>query len=309
MALPLDRVIHVNVNCSDLRRSLAFYQDFVGVKSESHTDPEPQDGTGFGMPGAVQWDANILHDERGYEGPGIDLLEWKIPTPTGLPYAEPNHLGFYRLCLLVPDIDAVYSQAQERGVPCLSAPQEVLLDRDAGISVRALFCHDPDGSLVEFVEHESARVPRLAHVNVNCSDLSLSTEWYERVMGLEVRGASKPGPVSGEAFGLAGEVEWDARFLFIPGREDMAIDLLEWKRPTPIGRPYEEANHLGIYRMAFGVGDIQACHDELRAQGVECPPPVFLDMGPEIPVDGVWASFFFDPDGTCLELIETPTLG
>ena len=61
--------------------------------------------------------------------------------------------------------------------------------------------------------------------------------------------------------------------------------------------------------MAFGVGDIRACHDELRAQGVECPPPVFLDMGPEIPVDGVWAAFFFDPDGTCLELIETPTLG
>jgi hypothetical protein len=31
-------------------------------------------------------------------------------------------------------------------------------------------------------------------------------------------------------------------------------------------------------------------------------------MGPEIPVDGVWAVFFEDPDGTCLELIETPKL-
>ena len=60
--------------------------------------------------------------------------------------------------------------------------------------------------------------------------------------------------------------------------------------------------------MAFMVKDIHACHDELLRQGVGCPAPVFLDMGPEIPLDGVWALFFPDPDGTCLELIETPSL-
>jgi hypothetical protein len=31
-------------------------------------------------------------------------------------------------------------------------------------------------------------------------------------------------------------------------------------------------------------------------------------MGPEIPVDGVWALFFPEPDGACLELIETPKI-
>jgi hypothetical protein len=29
-------------------------------------------------------------------------------------------------------------------------------------------------------------------------------------------------------------------------------------------------------------------------------------MGPEIPIDGLWALFFRDPDGSCLELIESP---
>jgi hypothetical protein len=81
-----------------------------------------------------------------------------------------------------------------------------------------------------------------------------------------------------------------------------------WKRPAPIGRPYDSANHLGLYRMAFLVEDMQASYDEIRRQGVECPPPVYLDMGPEIPIDGLWALFFPDPDGTCLELIETPKL-
>ena len=44
----------------------------------------------------------------------------------------------------------------------------------------------------------------------------------------------------------------------------------------------------------------------LLRQGVEAPEPTFLEMGPEIPVDGVWAVFFRDPDGTCLEFIQTP---
>ena len=52
--------------------------------------------------------------------------------------------------------------------------------------------------------------------------------------------------------------------------------------------------------------DAAASCEELRRLGVPCSDPVFLDMGPDIPVDGVWAVFFPDPDGTCLELIEAP---
>jgi hypothetical protein len=31
-------------------------------------------------------------------------------------------------------------------------------------------------------------------------------------------------------------------------------------------------------------------------------------MGPEIPIEGLYAVFFRDPDGTCLELIERPRI-
>ena len=31
-------------------------------------------------------------------------------------------------------------------------------------------------------------------------------------------------------------------------------------------------------------------------------------MGPEVPVDGVYANFFPDPDGSCLELIGLPSV-
>ncbi|MCP5040146.1 MAG: hypothetical protein GY944_03885 [bacterium] len=308
MSIDIQSVMHVNVNCSDLERSLLFYRDIVGLAPESHTNPVPQEGAGFGMSGQVQWDAHILHDARGFAGPGIDLLEWKRPVPCGAPPLEANHLGFFRIGILVPDIDAVYARAVAAGVPCVSAPLSVEVDPASDLVVRLFLCRDPDGAAVEFVEEKGVAQPQLACVNVNCGDLERSREWYERVLGLEVRGGSNPGPVSGEAFGFDATVAWRAHWLWPKGQDAFAIDLLEWETPAPVGKPAARANQVGLYRMAFMVADIRASYAELQKQGVDCGPPVFLDMGPEIPIDGVWALFFPDPDGTCMELIQTPTL-
>jgi len=305
--MPLDilNVAHCNVNCSNLERSIGFYRDFVGLAPTAHTLPEPQDGSGFGLTGDVQWDAWMMSDGRGHMGTVVDLLEWKQPRPIGAPYPEPNHLGMFRVCFSVPDIEQVHRRALARGIPCLSPPVDVPIRSEHAPSVRALFTRDPDGTLVEFIEQPGASGVQFVHVNVNCSDLAASRAWYERVLGLEVRGTSAPGPISGEAFGFEGECEYEAAFLFARNG-GFAIDLLEWKRPRPIGKPYAEAHHLGIYRMAFLVEDAAASCSALRADGVACSEPVFLEMGPDIPVDGVWAVFFPDPDGTCLELIEAP---
>jgi glyoxylase I family protein len=305
MALPLLSVVHVNANCSDLAASLRFYRDLVGLTPLSHTSPGPQDGTGFGLPGKVRWDAWLLHDARGLAGPAVDLLEWKEPLPTGRPAAEANHLGMFRLCLTAPDAAAMHARLVAAGVPCLAPPVVVPIDPAAGLSVRFFCSRDPDGTAVEFIEAPGP--VRLMHVNVNCSDLARSAEWYRRVLGLAPIGRSAPGPVDGTGFALPGMVEWSAEFLVIPGEENpFVIDLLEWRRPRPVGRPPAAANHLGLFRLAFLVEDARACHAELVREGVETSPPVWLEMGPEIPIDGLWAVFFRDPDGTCLELIERP---
>ena len=92
LAISIQSVMHVNVNCSDLERSLRFYSEILGLKAESHTKPLPQSGEGFGFEGLVQWDAHILHDARGFAGPGVDLLQWHQPEPLGRPYEAANHL-------------------------------------------------------------------------------------------------------------------------------------------------------------------------------------------------------------------------
>ena len=61
----IERVFHVNVNCSNLDRSIAFYRDIVGLAAGAHTAPvEDQPGAGFGLD-RVQWDAYMMSDARG----------------------------------------------------------------------------------------------------------------------------------------------------------------------------------------------------------------------------------------------------
>jgi catechol 2,3-dioxygenase-like lactoylglutathione lyase family enzyme len=308
VSIVIQSVMHVNVNCSNLQTSLEFYQEVVGLVPESHTHPVPQEGKGFGMPGQVQWDAHILHDARGYGGPGIDLLEWKQPAPVGRPSDAPNHLGFHRIGICVPDLEEVIGRARARNAMPRSAPGALFVDHECGRSSRSFWCRDPDGASVEFVESPGSSGVSLAQVSLSCRDVARSVEWYERVMGMEARGGRLPGPDAPRALGLPEDLGWDARLLTLPGRDGFAIDLVQWQRPEPVGAPPAQANHLGLYRMAFMVEDIREAHAELLAQGVACPEPVFLDMGPEIPVDGVWALFFPEPDGACLELIETPKI-
>src|SRR5688500_5400653 len=76
VTLGVSRVFHLNVNCSNLERSLIFYRDLLGLTAGVRTAPEkPQPGGAFGLDQA-QSDAWILYDQRGMDGVAIDLLEW-----------------------------------------------------------------------------------------------------------------------------------------------------------------------------------------------------------------------------------------
>lgn len=136
---------------------------------------------------------------------------------------------------------------------------------------------DPDGT--RLVLEPADRVTLLG-VNVNVGDVATATDWYRRVLGLTP---------TATGFRVPGD---DFEIRLRPGARDR--------------RACERATDLGIFRMAFLVDDAADAVGSIRAHGHPCPDPVRLDMGPTIPVDGLWAAFFRDPDGTCLELIEAP---
>ena len=303
MSIEVRHVIHVNANCSDVGRSKPYYESVADLFARFHTYPEPQDGTAFGIDGGLQWDAWIMANKQGIEGvPAVDLLEWKMPPPLGSPYSEISHLGMVRLCFAVTDIDAHYARLTQEGVRCVSTPVPCPLWPGEGTR---MFCvTDPDGIWLQFVQGNAAQ---FQYVNVNCSNLQRSAEFYAEVLGFAIESRSRPGPVPGTGFGIDGDVEWDACFLKLPGQPSgtFRVNLVEWKRPRPIPSPYREANHLGLYRMAMAVDDIGSAYHELKRKGVEClSPPITLNMDRSDPPRTACFMLFLDPDGTCLEFIE-----
>jgi glyoxylase I family protein len=299
MALDFVSVVHVNVNCSRLERSLAFYRDALGLAPLSHANPVPQDGAGFGLPGRVQWDAWIIHDERGLRAPGIDLLEWKAPRPAGRPAAA-HELGFSRLLLTARDVDALHARLTAAGAAPLAPPASL------GGGRRGFLARDPDGALLEIAPSaEGDAAPRFAGVALGVASLTASVPWYERLLGLPAS-APEAHAADGAAFGLAGPARW--REATLAATPSFAIRLVEWQAPPAARGAARPANALGLYRMALLVDDDAKACAQLDALGLQHSGSVWLDMGPDIPVDGLHAGFFPDPDGACLEWIERPRM-
>ena len=286
-------IAHTNLNCAQLERSLAAYRDGLGLVPMSHTNPVPQEGRGFGLSGHVQWDAYILHDDRGLQSTALDLLEWKIPAPITGPPRAANQLGLANLVFSVPELEAE--------LPGFRAELPAGKEQDEFRRVT-----DPDGISVELRQAPGAS--RLQSVQLNCSDLDLSSAWYRDHLGLESRGRRRVEGADARPYGLQGRASLEIETLGLPGKDAaLEIQLVQWLQPEASGAPIGRANEVGLFRLAFLVEDAERDDRWLHDQGIATSGAVWLDMGPEIPVDGVYASFFPDPDGTCLELIGVPS--
>ncbi len=298
----------VNINCSQLESAQRFYEDIVGLSTEAHSGPDPQDGTALGMGPAMQWDAFHLHDHQSFRGTALDLREWQTPVFTGTPYQQPNHLGFSRLAFKVPNIALQCERLADSNVDCFSAPEDVLIDRDLDLH-RRFFCFTgPDNMVLEFLDHDG--LVEMGYVNVNCSNIESSIAWYCDTFGFKLTQPLLEHDMSGLVYGAAGSLRFKSTLLHLAGEEDgFGLQLTEWTSPKPVGQPYSAMNHLGLYRIALTVDDCQASYQDLVKDGVNCPSkPVWLDVGPDMSADGVWSLFCFDPDGVCIELVQNPEL-
>ena len=154
------RFFHVNVNCSDLERSLGFYRDLVGLRTAVRTRPEqPQPGGAFGL-AQVQWDAWIMAGDDAPDGVVLDLLEWKVAVPSGSPPASLTELGFGRLCILSDDLAGLHRRLSEAGHDVWSPPGRLGLGVKNLVDAEMFLCSDPDGIAVLFVQGEDYQTSR-----------------------------------------------------------------------------------------------------------------------------------------------------
>jgi len=144
----IERIFHFNINCTNLNRSLDFYQ-LLGFKiildfREGMASKEMADA--FGLQAA---NLKGVHLRLG-DAPNatrIDLLEFVDPGPSGQPYAHLAQTGIARMCLKTTDIGRDYRELLAKGVKFLSEPKRL-----PGTAVSIVCFKDPDGTFVELLE-------------------------------------------------------------------------------------------------------------------------------------------------------------
>jgi len=149
------------------------------------------------------------------------------------------------------------------------------------------------------------------HVAIMVSDLEASLKFYRDILGLEVVSPEEHngGPI--DKMTRIDNVHMREYRLRPPGgvnghtrstEHGFTFDLIEWINPeSPTGR--NPIHHVPSAHFCFGVEDVPATYERLKAAGVEIVSPPVRFTG-----EGEWhVLFFYDPDGNLLELNEVGT--
>jgi catechol 2,3-dioxygenase-like lactoylglutathione lyase family enzyme len=137
----------------------------------------------------------------------------------------------------------------------------------------------------------------LHHTAISVSDLDKSIHFYCELLGmtLEWRMEHRQGEALERMTGLNG-VDLSVAMLSGWG---CRVELLQYHFPT--GQPYPTNKPQcdnGIIHIAFQVDDIDNLYEKLLNQGVRFNAP------PQVTRPGVKATYFRDPDGMTIEMIQ-----
>jgi catechol 2,3-dioxygenase-like lactoylglutathione lyase family enzyme len=141
----------------------------------------------------------------------------------------------------------------------------------------------------------------LSHVGICVADLDRSIQFYCNVLDFEeIHRLHVNGPEAAQLIQLGGDMELDAVYL---QRDGVRIELLHYPVPGSVGKPEARPlNGLGLTHLSFRVEDLPAMIDAIIAAGGR------LLEGTQIYNEAYRAGavFLTDPDGTRIELVESP---
>ena len=150
---------HVNLNVSDLERSIAFYSElgfdvfmpgipYLGLVRDAIAPLAEAPARALGLPEGRSGRGCILQLGDGF--PKLDLIEWA--DEGAAPPATNAGRGFVRICLASRDLHADHARLVAAGVDFETPP----LAMEKGLAEVAT-CRDPDGALIELIQIDPAR--------------------------------------------------------------------------------------------------------------------------------------------------------
>jgi glyoxylase I family protein len=139
------------------------------------------------------------------------------------------------------------------------------------------------------------------HTCITVSDLERSIQFYRDLVGLELvmtEESERSGDDRSDALGVP---RAKVRLAILRAGQAQ-VELIQYV--TAQGRVYDRKNNdVGTMHIAFQVEDIDAVYQRLLGHGVRfTAPPATIPAGP---MKGWRWTYFFDPDGVSLEIIQT----
>jgi catechol 2,3-dioxygenase-like lactoylglutathione lyase family enzyme len=144
----LARLFHININVSNLERSVEFYRrlgfevrNYVSDLSLGGPARRESDDNGGG-----RFRGAILTSGKGHVL--LDILEHIDPPSPPHPTPENNMLGVPRIAIWIKNVPALYEDLASQGVEFRS---EVSRNPDDGVEA-VMSLRDPDGLIVELID-------------------------------------------------------------------------------------------------------------------------------------------------------------
>jgi catechol 2,3-dioxygenase-like lactoylglutathione lyase family enzyme len=142
-------IVHLNINVTDIARSLEFYQ-LLGFQVMHVFGDAPTDDVSEGMAyaGGRMRGAVLTLGDHPRCWTKIELIQWVEPETEAAPQRSQRQAGVSRIALRCKNLLEFHEKLQAAGVEFESEPQEI----DIVGAKRFVLFRDPDGTLLELIE-------------------------------------------------------------------------------------------------------------------------------------------------------------
>lgn len=143
-------------------------------------------------------------------------------------------------------------------------------------------------------------VLRFTHIGICVAELDRSIRFYRELLGFQLRSELRIGGEPTSTLLRLAQVDLQAVYL---ERDGMRIELLYYHSPGASGEGKPRSmRERGLTHLSLRVDDLADLLRELHAAGVE----ILEDSRIDFPEFHAAAVFVCDPDGTLIELVQSP---